>query len=424
MAIAAASRDLPDVGTPGSVGDVRRSNLALVLDRVAQARSGSHLTRAQIAAATGLTKASVSSIVLDLLKTGIIREMGLNPQGERGRPGVGLELNPARGVMGLEVNVDYIAAGVTDLSGTLVIQESRERDNRGSASGPVMSAIAALAGEMRQKAAAAGIDVLGGGLAVPGLVDAASSTIVSAPNLGWANVHLDLSPLLPGAPLDVRLFNEANAAALAELRYRPPGAADFLFVSGEVGVGGGVVIGSELFTGPHGHAGELGHVVVQPDGARCSCGGTGCLETLAGQDAIFAAAGLHSAAPSGAGDDGTPAAGYPSRSECLAQLKSALSEGDPRALAAVTTAGHSLGIAVAATVRLLNISSVVLSGHFAVLGDSIKPALLESLEKYAPGTVQPEGITLSVVGQSGAVLGAAETVLRSLLDAPHLLAGK
>lgn len=424
MAIAAASTDLPDVGTPGSVGDVRRSNLALVLDRIAQARSGSHLTRAQIAAATGLTKASVSSIVLDLLKTGIVREIGLNPRGERGRPGVGLELNPARGVMGLEVNVDYIAAGVTDLSGTLVMQESRERDNRGSASGPVMSAVAALAGEVRQKAAAAGIDVLGGGLAVPGLVDAASSTILSAPNLGWANVHLDLSPLLPGAPLDVKLFNEANAAALAELRYRPPGAADFLFVSGEVGVGGGVVIGSELFTGPHGHAGELGHVVVQPNGARCSCGGTGCLETLAGQDAIFAAAGLPSAAPSGTGDDGPPLAGYPSRSERLAQLKSALSEGDPRALAAVTTAGHSLGIAVAATVRLLNISSVVLSGHFAVLGDWIKPALLDSLEKYAPGTFLPEGITLSVVGQSGAVLGAAESVVRSLLDAPHLLAGK
>ncbi|MDR7158613.1 ROK family protein [Arthrobacter sp. BE255] len=419
MASSAPAAGAPDSATPGSMGDVRRGNLALVLGRIAQSGAGMHLTRAQVAAASGLTKASVSSLVLDLLDAGLVREIGLNPQGERGRPGVGLELSPAMGVMGMEINVDYISAGVTDLAGNLLLHQTQEQDNRIASPGAVAAALAGLAADLRGNAEAQGVCVLGGGLAVPGLVDVRTGTVITAPNLGWNTEALDLDALLPGVPLGTTLFNEANAAALAELRYRPAGGADFLFVSGEVGVGGGLVIGSELFTGPHGHAGELGHVVVQPDGTACSCGGTGCLETVAGQDAIFAAAGIATqAAPASRSG---PAASGPSRSECLAQLLSALAAGDASALDAVTRAGRFLGVAVASTVRLLNISSVVLGGHFAILGEWILPALSDSLERYAPGKVLPGNISLSDVGQAGALLGAAGSVVRSLVEAPHRL---
>lgn len=403
-------------GMPGNMGDVRRSNLALVLGRIVKGGAGTHLSRAQVAVATGLTKASVSSLVLELIDAGIIREIGLNPQGERGRPGVGLELDPANAVMGMEINVDYISAGLTDLAGNLVLADSQEQDNRGTAPEAVAAALGRLAAELRATAEARGIRVLGGGLAVPGLVDDKSGTVITAPNLGWNNESLDLRALLPDVPLGTTLFNEANAAALAEVRYRPAGGADFLFVSGEVGVGGGLVIGSELFTGPHGHAGELGHVVVQPEGAACSCGGRGCLETVAGQDAILFAAGItHKQKQSG-----QPAAAL-SRSESLAQLLAALAAGDVDALRAVTRAGHYLGVAVASTVRLLNISSVVLGGHFAFLGEWIEPALSESLATYAPGKVLPGSISLSAVGQAGALLGSAGSVVRALVEAPHRL---
>ncbi|WP_457962658.1 ROK family protein [Arthrobacter sp. D1-29] len=406
------------------MSDVRRSNLALVLGRIAHSTSGSHLTRAQIAAATGLTKASVSSLVLDLLDAGIVREIGLNPQGERGRPGVGVELNPARAVMGMEINVDYIAAGVVDLSGTLLAHETRERDNRNIPAGAVVAALAGLAAELREAAVAQGITVLGGGLAVPGLVDDRTGTVIMAPNLGWDSEVLDLGSLLPGAPLGTRLFNEANAAALAELRYRSAAGTDFVFVSGEVGVGGGLVIGSELFTGPDGHSGELGHVVVHPEGSVCSCGGTGCLETIAGQDAIFAAAGI-GADITDPGPvqqpDGAWGQAALSRSESVARLLAALSRDDPAAVTAVSRAGHYLGVAIASTARLLNISSVVLGGHFALLADWLRPALAASLTTYAPGKVPPEQISLSAVGEAGALLGTAGSVVRSLVEAPHRL---
>lgn len=393
-------------GAPGNVGDVRRSNLALVLGAIAEFPPGLNPSRAQVAAATGLTKASVSSLVLDLLDTGIIREIGLNPQG-RGRPGVGLELSPSRAVMGMEINVDYISAAVVGLAGKVLIREVQERDNRNSPDGPVLAALAVLAAKVRSAAGERGIEVLGGGLAVPGLVDPARSRVLTAPNLGWANVDLDPDALLPESPLGVALFNEANAAALAELRHRPDGASTFLFVSGEVGVGGGIVIGSELFTGPGGHAGEVGHIVVDPDGGRCSCGGTGCLETVAGQDAIVAAAGL---APGGL-----------SRSAAVSLLLQALEAGEPQAVAAVERAGRCLGIALASTARVVNVESVVLGGHFAVLEPWLRVPLLKSLQKYAPGKFGPDQVTVSAVGEPGALLGAAGSVVRSLIDAPHRL---
>lgn len=406
MVMPASAVAAPESGVPGSMGDVRRSNLSLVLGRIADAPPGVHVSRAQVATATGLTKASVSSLVLDLLEAGLIREVGLNQQG-RGRPSVGLELNPARSVMGMEINVDYISAGVTDLAGNLLVRETQDRDNRSGGHVPVLAALAQLAAKVRAAAGEGGVQVLGGGLAVPGLVDSGAARVLTAPNLGWTDVDLDLGALLPGVPLGVELFNEANAAALAELRHRPDGAADFIFVSGEVGVGGGLVVGSELFTGPEGHAGEVGHVVVDPEGIRCSCGGTGCLETVSGQDAILAAAGI--------------ASGSRTRSESITALVQALNEGQPRALSAVERAGRYLGVALASTARVVNIGSVVLGGHFAVLDPWLRAPLLDSLERYAPGRFAPDQVGLSAVGQAGALLGAAGSVVRSLVYAPHRL---
>jgi predicted NBD/HSP70 family sugar kinase len=395
-----------ETGTPGSMTDVRRSNLALVLGRIADASAGIHPSRAQVATSTGLTKASVSSLVQDLLEAGLVREVGPS-QTARGRPGVGLELNPARAVMGMEINVDYIAAGVVDLSGVLLTQEFQEFDNRGRGSAPTLAALARLAARVRNTARERGVQVLGGGLAVPGLVDPAAARILTAPNLGWSNIDLDFGALLPEVPLGVALFNEANAAAMAELRYRPDGRSNFLFVSGEVGVGGGLVIESELFTGPEGHAGEVGHVVVDPGGAECSCGSTGCLETVAGQDTIIAAAGL--------------AINTGDRTNAMSTLLQALAAEDPAALQAVVRAAWYLGVALASTARIVDISSLILGGHFATLERWLRSPLLESLEKYAPGRFSPSCVTTAAAGQQGALLGAAGGMVRSLVEAPHRL---
>lgn len=390
---------------PGRVGDVRRRNLALVLGRVDPDGAA---TRAEIAAATGLTKASVSSLVADLLETGLIEELGVTRDGERGRPGMGLALNRRRGALGAEINVDYLAVGVLDLHGELRVHETVEAANQGRRPEHVLADLDGLAARVRDTAAAEGIELLGGGLAVPGLVEPETGLVATAPNLAWSDVPLAgaLASLAPRAPFGVEVSNEADSAALAELWYGRGSSADaYLYLSGEVGVGGGLVIGSELFTGAGGHAGEVGHVVVDPRGLRCSCGGRGCVETVAGQGAILAAAGI-----TGAGS--TTAAR-------LVALQAALGEADARAISAVERAGEALAVAVIAAARLVDLSAVVLGGHFATLRETIGPSLETALADLAPGRVT--SVRFSELGTTAALRGAAGAALRRALAAPHAL---
>ncbi|KHL03554.1 ROK family transcriptional regulator [Sinomonas humi] len=394
---------------PGRVGDVRRRNLALVLGSIGPE---SLATRADIAASTGLTKASVSSLVSELLETGLVAEVGLTRAGERGRPGVGLALDAQRGALGAEVNVDYLAVGVVDLHGALRFHEVAEAVNRGREPEAVVAELSRLVGRCVSAAADAGVTLLGGGLAVPGLVDPSRGVVLSAPNLGWRDADLSaaLAELVPEAPFGVVLSNEADSAALAELWYGHGAAlGSYLYVSGEVGVGGGLVMGSELFAGPGGHAGEVGHVVVEPTGSQCSCGGRGCLETVAGQEAILAAAGITN--------------GGSTTAARMAALQAALEAGDAQAISAVERAGHYLGIAVVSAARLIDLSAVVLGGHFAALATWIRPALLASLRSFAPGAVASDAVAFSELGTTAALRGAAGAAVRRALAAPYALLG-
>ncbi|MFJ4879034.1 ROK family protein [Streptomyces sp. NPDC088745] len=395
------------IQAPGRVTDVRRRNLALVLARIGPDVLAS---RADIAAATGLTKAAVSSLVTDLLATGLVEELGVTRAGGRGRPGVGLALDPRRGAVGAEVNVDYLAAGIVDLHGQLRVHEVAEAANRGRAPDEVLAELSELVARCSARAADAGMTLLGGGLAVPGLVDPGRGTVLTAPNLVWhgADLSAALTGLAQPTPFGVVLSNEADSASLAELWYGCGASlGSYLFVSGEVGVGGGLVLAAELFSGPGGHAGEVGHVVVEPGGRRCSCGGRGCLETVAGQEAILAAAGI--------------TGGGSTTAERMSVLRSALTAGDARALAAVAHAGHCLGIAVVSSARLVDLSAVVLGGHFATLAAWLRPALLSSLDDFAPGLIAPGRAVFSELGATAALRGAAGSVLRRALAAPYEL---
>lgn len=390
---------------PGRVADVRRRNLSLVLRQLEEYGQS---TRARVAAETGLTKASVSSLVADLMSAGLVMEVGLNRAAERGRPGLGVALNSAAATLGMEINVDYIAVGVLDFTGELQFQDVRENRNAGRDPEEVLHDLQDLAQQVLQQAEAAGLKVHAGGLAVPGLVDTARGLVLNAPNIRWRNVDIAqwAETLIPAGSFGTTVFNEANSAALAELWYgHGRGLDNYLFISGEVGIGGGIIISSELFDGPGGNAGEIGHIVVDPDGPECSCGGSGCLERYAGQDAVFARAGIE-----GSNDV-----------ERMAALLQALNDGDERVLAAVTQAGHYLGVAAASTFRLLNINAAVLGGNFAALERWIAPAFRESVESHAPGLLMVDDVVISGLGRKAAVMGAAGSRIRTVMEHPYAL---
>jgi predicted NBD/HSP70 family sugar kinase len=233
-----------------------------------------------------------------------------------------------------------------------------------------------------------------------------------APNLEWVDVPV--AQLLAGrvAPRDppVMVDNEANLAALGELWYGGhDGLTDFVHISGEIGVGGGIVLDGELFRGASGFAGEVGHVTVQPDGPRCRCGARGCLEQVAGQEAILRAAGLTGAA-------GTTI-GQPRGS--VAELVARARAGEPRTLRAIEAAGRALGLGVAATVNVVDPGTVVLGGLYAWLEPWLRAPLLEELrERVISQSWTPVRVLASRLGPDAAVRGAAGAVVRQVLSNP------
>jgi predicted NBD/HSP70 family sugar kinase len=383
---------------PASQQGMRRQNLALVLGAVA---AHGPLSRADAAARTGLTRAAVSSMVVELLRDGLVVELGPAPSGRVGRPGNALALSregPAG--LGLEVGVEHLAACVTDLGGEVRAQARVAADNRGRTAGPVLAELGGLAETVVREARAHGLRVVGAALAVPGLVDAASGAVVHAPNLGWRD--LAPPPELLGLPLTVE--NEANLGALAELwQGGATGAQDVVHVSAGAGIGAALVVGGRLFRGARGFAGELGHVPVHPQGHVCACGARGCLEQYAGEEAVLAAAGV----------EVSPRA---DRIGVLAELAAA---GEPRVLAALERAGTALGTALAGAVNLVDPSAVVLGGAYAELGEWLLPGMRRELsERVAVRPWQAGALSVSALGRRGPLLGAALVTIRRIMDDP------
>ena len=403
----------PSGGLPLRPREMRDRNRALVLDAVVRHEP---VTRAQLAARTGLTKSSVSSIVGELLAARLVVEQGAQRGRDLGRPGMALAL--ARdGVagLGLEVNVDYLAACVVDLARRSRVQYVEVGDNRGRDPAAVAEQLARLAGAAVAAAETQGLTISATCVAVPGLVDQEAGTVARAPNLDWTGVPLRrlLDGRVPEALGPVLVENEANVAALGELWFGDGAAlGDFVHISGEVGIGAGIVVAGQLFRGAHGHAGELGHTTLEPEGAACTCGGRGCLELFAGQEAILRRAGLDPAVPASTGRAGGP----------VGVLVERLAAGDPGARAACEVAGRSLGLATASLVKLVDPDTVVLGGIYAVLAPWLRASFQRALLDGIPMTrAAPPRVAISALGPDAAARGAAGLVTASLLARPGAL---
>lgn len=384
-----AARSARPAGRPVSLAQ-------LLLEQVVSAREAP--SRAQLAATTGLSRATVSLIVDQLVTAGLVRELDPLPSQRAGRPAV--PLAPAPGTvagLGLEVNVDYLGLRALDLAGRVLTERVVYGDLRGEGAPAVLDRLAGLAAGALRDLADWGIPVAGTSLALPGLVDHGSGPLRVAPNLGWR--ELDVVALLVRHPALAQqppvLANEANLAAKAELRLREPGAS-FVYVSGEVGIGGAVVLDGRPVPGRHGWGGEIGHVVVRPE-----LGEEGTLERLVGQDRLLRGAGLPPDAR-------------------VADLAAALAAGEPTALAVVHRAADDLGLALASVVNLLDLDEVVLGGPLGQLVEHLREGVQARLREhvlFAPWvSVQ---VTAAAAGDLPALTGGAWSALRGVLDDPE-----
>lgn len=400
---------------PARQTSLRAHNLALVLGEVAD---HGPISRARIAAATGLTKASVSSLVDALVAGRLLAELGPSPRGTVGRPGSALGLAPDGPVgIGLELNVDYLATTTVSLAGAVVGRELIAEDLRSPSAEDVLDRATSA---LRRALDRAPSTVAGIGVAVPGLVDTGRELLRLAPNLGWHDVPV-LAELRRRVGVDsvpMHLDNEANLAALAELwsgEHRRPDASPlttFAHVSGEIGVGAGIVVGGQLLRGQRGFSGEIGHLPVRADGPRCRCGALGCLEQAAGLEAILQAAEpVSSLRPDGTRPLG-PEAG-------LVSLEARAQAGLPEALKAVEDAGTWLGVAVASLLNVVDVEAVVLGGIYARLAPWLRgPVAAELGRRVLAAGWDPPQVYVSRLGAEAAVRGAASAVVRAVIADP------
>lgn len=296
--------------------------------------------------------------------------------------------------VGIDLGGTAIKAGVVDEHGRVLARTSAPTElERGSAH--VLATLAALA---RELGAADGL-----GLGVPGLIDRATGVITECPNLK----SLERVPLATelaralGCPRErVFLENDANAAALGEhwcgdVR----GAEDLLFVTLGTGVGGGLVLDGELYTGSGGLAGEIGHVVVEPGGLLCGCGARGCVETLASATAARRRA-LALALP----------AEKPGDLAVLAERARA-ADGPERELC--TAIGRDLGHALAAAVSLLDVRTFVLGGGFGAATDVLRAGVLTGIRERSYGArLDDVRVVPSTLGADAGWIGAARPLAR------------
>lgn len=387
---------------------VRRHNLSLVLRAV---REAGEATRAGVSARVGLTRAAVSSLVEQLLESGFLSESGKTFSGQAGRPGTVLKM-ARTGVagIGVEINVDYVSVCVVDLAGTDRVRLVEHLDNRGAPPAEVLGRAARIAARALVSAAEQELRTVGAELALPGLVSA--GTVRQAPNLGWTRVAAEepfaeaLAALRPGLPvLPVRSENEANLAALAELWFGGLGEVrSFLYLTGEIGVGGALVVDGELLRGANGFAGEIGHVVVDAEGPECRCGSRGCLEQYAGQSALLRAAGI---------DESAGASG-------VAELERRARAGEERAVAALAQAGLMLGRVLSGAVNLFDPDAVVLGGIYPPLLPWLGPPAGAELSGRVVSGLWPTGGTRLRASSpaADAARGAAALVVQDVLTDP------
>jgi predicted NBD/HSP70 family sugar kinase len=356
------------------------------------------ISRAGVAARTGLTKATVSSLVDRAIAADLVVDGEPAYREGPGRRGTSLSLSPAgpHG-LGVEIGVDYIATCLVDLTGRVSRQRVRQADNRAQ---PANRTLVRAARAIRTAIAELPVRVGGIGVAVPGLVESSSGFLRTAPNLGWREVDVpaELRDRVDLADIPVLVGNEANFAALGELwGGGHEDLRDFVHVSAEIGIGAGIVMDGTLFEGVRGFGGEIGHVSVDSKGPQCSCGARGCLEAVAGQDTILR-------------QSGTPD---------VRTLVLHLEDNDRKAVAAVRGVARWLGTALANVVNLLDVQTIVLGGTYALLEPWLRDALQEELDlRVVSADWSKVRILRSTLGTEAAVRGAASSAVRAIVADP------
>ena len=385
-------------------GDVRRHNLALVLEHVAR---GGQSSRSEIATDTGLTRGAVTGLVQVLIDGGWLRETD-SVALAKGRPRTQLELAAdGYALLAIEIAPDAVRALATSVGGETLL--TAREDHRGADSDTVMRMVGRLLDEMVRTLKTTDRLVVDATAIVLAPVGGAPARLLADATLGWRDVDVvgTLEQLVPDLPpTTLRLSSDSPLAAAAELR-RLDGIRNAIYLKGDSNVGGALVIDGKAVEGAHGFGGSLGHLAVVPDGDLCTCGQHGCLITVAGVPALLRAAGMNAELDS------------LDASAALEAFVSRVVAQQPAAVGAWTAAVPWIGRTLRILAMAVDPEIVVIGGLWSALTDSIKAAF----EDDRPEISRPSDFSVRVLsgalgndaGLTGAIEAARERVLRSPL---------
>ena len=381
--------------------DVRRHNLGMLLGEVH--RDG-ELTRAALTHRLALSRSTIGTLVADLSALRLVAERVPTGGDRAGRPShVVAPREDGPYAVAVDVDVTSVGTAAVGLGGQVLARHDVVTPGSPPSPREVADVVAAAVAVLAERVPA-GAWPIGIGASVPGTVGRHDAVIEFAPNLGWRDEPFGalLASVVPELPVEVG--NDADLAMMAEhLRGAARGASDAVYLMARVGVGAGVIVNGSPLRGRDGHAGEVGHNVVDSSGPRCHCGKHGCVETYIGDKALLKLAGRR----------------RPPTVEAVAAVLADAAAGNARALEAVHTVARSLGTTIGTLVNVLNPELVILGGSLtgvlALAADEIDRAL----SAYAMTTAR-EAVRLRPpgLGADSSLLGAAELAFARLLDDP------
>lgn len=391
---------------------VRRSNLSLVLSHL---RDAGPRSRARIASDTGLNKATVSSLVAELIERGLVGEGEVQRVGSVGRPGQTVELAPGGVVgVGVEVNADFVDVAALDLTHEVVLSRRTPADMRGLGEDRSIALVVRCLHEALTELQGAGSTVVGVTVAVPALVDSLRGRVAVAPNLGWNGTALAdrLDAALAEHGVRVAVDNDANLGAIAE---HAVGVGrdvdDLVYLAGEIGVGCGVIVGGQLVRGASGFTGEIGHAPLNPAMDVCGCGRVGCWETQVGLGVVLAGCARGPQDPVLDSDADIDAR--------LAIILQRAAEGDPATVATLQRVGVALGLGASVLVNIVNPRALVLGGYFAALDEHLRPYVVHTLlERVVAPDAGGVEVRASRLGFTAASRGGAVVALQQVFSDP------
>ncbi|WP_250305676.1 ROK family transcriptional regulator [Streptomyces sp. A 4/2] len=385
--------------TPGSQTSLHRANLERVVRAVRMAGS---LTQAEIARSTGLSAATVSNIVRELKDGGTVE---VTPTSAGGRRARSVSLSGSAGiVIGVDFGHTHLRVAVGNLAHQVLAEESEPLDvDASSAEG--FGRAEELVNRLITATGIGADKVVGVGLGVPGPIDVESGTLGSTSILpGWSGINpSDEFAARLGVP--VYVDNDANLGALGELVWGSGrGVRDLAYIKVASGVGAGLVIDGQIYRGPGGTAGEIGHITLDESGPVCRCGNRGCLETFTAARYVLPL--LESSHGTGL------------TIERVVQLARG---GDPGCRRVIADVGRHIGSGVANLCNLLNPSRVVLGGDLAEAGELVLGPIRESVGRYAiPSAARQLSVLPGALGGRAEVLGALALVLSEMGDSSLL----